>query len=110
MPTTIRLRVSKAPIIPGADSNVREQTGVAAWKQPIGMNLRNIISLNEQLLPMEKLVRDRKVQTLVIIAPPRTLSDLRHAFHPDVKSRILAEINKDLIKHTVSEIEKHLVG
>jgi protein required for attachment to host cells len=59
---------------------------------------------------MEKLVRDRKVQTLVIIAPPRTLSDLRHAFHPDVKSRILAEINKDLTKHTVSEIEKHLVG
>ena len=59
---------------------------------------------------MEKIVRDRKVKSFVIVAPPRTLSDLRQAFHPDVKSRVLAEINKDLTKHTVAEIEKHLVG
>ena len=59
---------------------------------------------------MEQIVRARDVKALIIIAPPRTLSDLRHAFHPDVKSRILAEINKDLTKHTVADIEKHLVG
>ena len=58
---------------------------------------------------MEQIVRDRKVKALVIVAPPRTLSDLRQAFHPDVKSRIMAEINKDLTKHTVAEIEKHLI-
>ena len=58
---------------------------------------------------MEQIVRDRNVKALVIVAPPRTLSDLRQAFHPDVKSRIVAEINKDLTKHTVAEIEKHLV-
>lgn len=59
---------------------------------------------------MEKLVRQRKVKTLVIVAPPRALADLRHAFHADVKSRIIAEIGKDLTKHPVDEIEKHLVG
>lgn len=59
---------------------------------------------------MEKIVRARNVKALIVIAPPRTLSDLRHAFHPDVKTRILAEINKDLTKHTVAEIEKHLDG
>jgi protein required for attachment to host cells len=59
---------------------------------------------------MEKIVRARNVKALVIVAPPRTLSDLRHAFHPDVKIRILAEINKDLTKHTVAEIEKHLAS
>ena len=59
---------------------------------------------------MEQIVRDRNVKALVIVAPPRTLADLRQAFHPDVKSRILTEINKDLTKHTVAEIEKHLVG
>ena len=58
---------------------------------------------------MEQIVRDRSVKALVIVAPPRTLSDLRQAFHPDVKSRIVAEINKDLTKHTVAEIERHLV-
>jgi protein required for attachment to host cells len=33
---------------------------------------------------------------------------LRHAFHDDVKSRIMAEIDKDLTKHPMDEIEKHL--
>jgi protein required for attachment to host cells len=31
-------------------------------------------------------------------------------FHADVKSRIIAEIDKDLTHHPVGEIEKHLVG
>jgi len=59
---------------------------------------------------MEQLVRARNVKALIVAAPPGTLADLRHAFHTDVKSRIVAEINKDLTKHPVSEIEKHLLG
>ena len=59
---------------------------------------------------MEELVRERKVRALVVAAPARTLADLRHAFHADVKSRIVAEIDKDLTKHPIGEIEKHLVG
>jgi protein required for attachment to host cells len=55
-------------------------------------------------------VRERKVKALVVVAPPRTLADLRQAFHADVKSRIIAEIDKDLTKHSVYEIEKHLTG
>ena len=58
----------------------------------------------------EQLVRERKVKALVVVAPPRTLADLRHAFHADVKGRIIAEIDKDLTKHPVYEIEKHLVA
>jgi len=59
---------------------------------------------------LEKLVRERKVKAVVIVAPPRTLAELRHAFHDDVKARIIAEIDKDFTKHPVYEIEKHLVG
>jgi protein required for attachment to host cells len=44
------------------------------------------------------------------VAPPRTLAELRLAFHPDVKACIVAEVNKDLTKHPVDEIEKHLTG
>ena len=58
----------------------------------------------------EKLVRERKVKAAVIVAPPRTLAELRHAFHDDVKARIIAEVDKDFTKHPVYEIEKHLVG
>jgi protein required for attachment to host cells len=58
---------------------------------------------------MERLVRERKVQALVVVAPPRTLADLRGAFHSDVKRRIIGEIGKDLTKHPIREIEKHLM-
>lgn len=59
---------------------------------------------------MEQLVRERKIDALVVAAPPRTLAELRSSFHADVKSRIIAEIDKDLTKHPVGEIEKHLLA
>ena len=58
---------------------------------------------------LEQLVRTRNVKALVVAAPPRTLADLRQAFHADVKGRIIAEIDKDLTKHPVAEIENHLL-
>jgi protein required for attachment to host cells len=57
---------------------------------------------------LEKLVRERGVKTVVIVAPPRTLAELRRVFHQDVKRRIAAEIAKDLTGEPIYEIEKHL--
>ena len=59
---------------------------------------------------LERLVRKDGVKTVIIVAPPRTLADLRHALHADVKSRITAEIDKDLTRHPITDIEKHLMG
>jgi protein required for attachment to host cells len=59
---------------------------------------------------LEHMVRTEMVKAIVIVAPPRTLAELRHALHADVKSRIVAEIGKDLTKLPIGEIEKHLVG
>jgi len=59
---------------------------------------------------IENLVRAEKVKAIIIVAPPRTLSDLRQAFHADVKKRIIAEVEKDLTRHPVADIEEHLVG
>jgi protein required for attachment to host cells len=59
---------------------------------------------------LEKLVRERNVKAIVIAAPPRTLADLRRIFHNDVKSRIIAEIDKDFTKYPVNEIEKRLLA
>ena len=58
----------------------------------------------------EALVRDRKTKTLIVVAPARAMADLRHAFHDDVKTRIVAEVVKDLTKHSVGDIEKHLLA
>jgi protein required for attachment to host cells len=57
---------------------------------------------------MNELVRAKKVQAIIIVAPPRTLADLRQAFHADVKTKIVAEIGKDLTKHPTADIENHL--
>jgi protein required for attachment to host cells len=58
---------------------------------------------------LEDLVRKRHVPALVVVAPPRTLADLRRDLHPDVKKRVVAEIGKDLTNHPVGEIETHLL-
>ncbi len=57
---------------------------------------------------LEKFVRERKVKAVIVAAPPRTLADLRRAFHASVKDSIIAEIDKDLTKQPIYEIEKHL--
>jgi protein required for attachment to host cells len=57
---------------------------------------------------MVKIVRERKIKALVVVAPPKTLAELRNAFHAEVKGRIVAEIDKDFTKLPVYEIEKHL--
>ena len=46
---------------------------------------------------------------MVVVAPPHTLSVLRHHYEPAVKARLVAEIDKDLTKHPVSEITR-LIG
>jgi protein required for attachment to host cells len=56
---------------------------------------------------LKRRVRAQKAPAIVVVAP-RTLAELRNAFHPDVKSLVLAELHKDLTKHSVGEIEKHL--
>lgn len=56
----------------------------------------------------ERLLREEQAPSLIVVAPPRTLAELRSAFHDDVKGRIVAELAKDLTKHPVSDIEKHL--
>lgn len=57
-----------------------------------------------------QLVHAERAKAVIIVAPPRTLAKLRHAFHADVNKRIIAEVDKDLTKHPVWDIEKHLVG
>ena len=47
-------------------------------------------------------------ERLVIVAPPKTLGELRKHYHKQVESRIVAEIPKDLTGHPVGKIEAAL--
>jgi len=57
---------------------------------------------------LEQLVRAQQAASIVLVAPPRVLADLRDALSDDVKQRVLAEIDKDLTKLPVWEIEARL--
>lgn len=45
-------------------------------------------------------------ESLIVVAPPRTLGALRKHYHKEVEKRIAGEIAKDLTGHPVGEIEK----
>lgn len=47
---------------------------------------------------------------LIIVAPPRTLAELRHKFSKRLQEAIVTEVNKDLTNHPVYEIERILLA
>ncbi len=51
-----------------------------------------------------------KVKSLILVAPPRALGMIRHAYSHNLRSAIRTEIDKDLVKHPVHDIEKHLTA
>jgi protein required for attachment to host cells len=57
--------------------------------------------LNERALRNE-------YEALVVVAPPKTLGELRKHYHKAVEQRILGEVPKDLVNVPVAEIEKIL--
>jgi protein required for attachment to host cells len=51
-----------------------------------------------------------KVKSLILVASPRALGMIRHAYSHALRDAIRAEIDKDLVKHPVHDIEKHLTA
>lgn len=88
-----------------------EQSGQRSAVEPVDWHhLEEHRFAKKVAATMEEMMRTRKIPALIIVAPPKTLADLRGALHGDVKARVIAEINKDLTKHPVGEIEKHLTS
>lgn len=46
--------------------------------------------------------------SLFVIAPPKTLGELRKHYHKEVSGRLVGELDKDLTGHPVDQIEKIL--
>src|SRR4029079_9271422 len=78
-----------------AGTNVRSGVGDTDWH-----DLEEHRFAQRVAAALERLVRERKVKALVVVAPPRTLADLRQAFHADVKSRIMPRNRQDLTQHS----------
>jgi protein required for attachment to host cells len=59
---------------------------------------------------LENVVRNRKPKKIFVVAPARTLADLRAVLHRDVRNAIAAEIDKDLTGHPVRDIARLLTA
>jgi protein required for attachment to host cells len=58
---------------------------------------------------LKKRALNNDFESLIIIAPPKTLGELRKHYHKEVSDRLKAEIGKDLTGHTVPQIEEVLL-
>jgi protein required for attachment to host cells len=98
----------------GADRPGRAFSSVGAGRSSVRQTdwhaLEEHRFAHEVAAALERVVRERAIEVLIVVAPPRALADLRKAFHTDVKKRIVAEIDKDLTKFPIDQIEKHLAA
>ncbi|GGB33194.1 hypothetical protein GCM10011380_23320 [Sphingomonas metalli] len=49
-------------------------------------------------------------EKLIIVAPPRTLGELRKHYHKEVSNRLAGELGKDLTGHPISDIEQAIAA
>ena len=59
---------------------------------------------------LEEALASGKTKSLIIVASPRALGMIRSAYSHAVKGAVRIEVDKDLIKMPVHEIEKRLTG
>lgn len=58
---------------------------------------------------LDAAVKAGQIKSLIIVAPPRALGVIRNAYTPALRAAVRAEIDKDLVRMPVHQIEKHLV-
>jgi len=51
-----------------------------------------------------------ETKSIIIVAPPRALGVLRQAYSQNLRNALRAEIDKDLVRMPVDEIERHLAA
>lgn len=51
-----------------------------------------------------------KFESLIVVAPPKTLGELRKHYHKEVSGRLVGELAKDLTGHPVDQIEQALLN
>ena len=59
---------------------------------------------------LNKQVLEGKIKSLVIIAAPRTLGEMRKGYHKSLSEVLIGELDKDLTGHSVQDIEKALAS
>ncbi|MBA15367.1 MAG: Host attachment protein [Sphingomonas sp.] len=59
---------------------------------------------------LKKRALNNDFESLIVVAPPRTLGELRKNYHKEVEARLAGELDKDLTGHSIADIEKLLLN
>jgi protein required for attachment to host cells len=98
----------------GSDKPGRALFGVesnrSAMEQTDWHDIRKHRFARTVAVALDRLLRELQTERLVIVAPPRTLADLRRSFSPTVQKSIVAELAKDLTGLSVSDISQYLAA
>jgi protein required for attachment to host cells len=66
--------------------------------------------LEKLVARLDAAVQAGEVKSLVIAAPPRALGAIRQVYTHGLRNALAGEIDKDLVRMPVHEIEKHLAA
>ncbi|MBP8235713.1 MAG: host attachment protein [Rhizorhabdus sp.] len=53
-------------------------------------------------------VQKKNALDIIVVAPPRTLGELRQAYDRSVAERVVAELDKDYVNHPIDKVEQLL--
>jgi protein required for attachment to host cells len=59
---------------------------------------------------LRKRALDNDFKALIVVAPPKTLGELRKHYYKEVSDRLVGELDKTLTSHPVPEIEQALIA
>ena len=97
---------------PDAPGRVQQSVGAprSAVEQTDGHERTEAAFLQDLAGRLDAAVTAGETKAVILVAPPRALGVLRRSYSPRLRDALRAEIDKDLVKKPVHEIEKHLVG
>jgi protein required for attachment to host cells len=104
----IRPTATRRPTAPGRTFDASGGAGRSAYEETDFHQLEEDRFAAETAELLKKRALRNDFDSLIIVAPPRTLGELRKHYHKEVEKRLTGEIAKDLTGHPVSEIEKIL--
>lgn len=82
--------------------------GRSAYKEADSRQLGEDRFAAETAAMLNRRALDNEFDTLIIVAPPRTLGELRKFYHDELQRRVRGELPKNLTNNPVNEIERIL--
>jgi protein required for attachment to host cells len=104
-PPTHEQGTSKPGRYLGVDAKSRSAVEETDWHQLAEDRFAHEISA-----ALYRLAHAHAFEQLIVVAPPKTMGNLRESFHPEVTQRIVAEIPKDLTGQPKEEIARVISG